>query len=52
MTQCGFKLFKHNVCKNIVSKLSLYKNSKEIKVPKVTAFDVEILFVAKNWDIK
>lgn len=51
-TQCGFKLFKHNVCKNIVSKLSLYKNSKEIKVPKVTAFDVEILFVAKKLGYK
>lgn len=51
-TQCGFKLFTNHSCKKVVSKLSLYKNAKEIKVPKVTAFDVEILFVAKRLGFK
>lgn len=51
-TQCGFKLFSSVACKKVVSKLSLYKNAKEIKVPKVTAFDVEILFVAKKLGFK
>lgn len=51
-TQCGFKLFSQTSAKKIVSKLSLYRNAKVIKIPKVTAFDVEMLFVAKKLKYK
>lgn len=46
-TQCGFKLFKAAAAKDIFKRLQLYgAESPEISVPKVTAFDVEVLFVA------
>ncbi|PIR43561.1 glycosyl transferase [candidate division WWE3 bacterium CG10_big_fil_rev_8_21_14_0_10_32_10] len=45
-TQCGFKLFTNISAKNIISKMKLYDSAEEINVPKVTAFDVELLFVA------
>ncbi len=48
-TQCGFKLFKANVAKEVFGLSLLYgDSSKEIKTPKVTAFDVEILYIAKK----
>jgi len=48
-TQCGFKLFKGQVAKEVFSKARLYSDSsKELKVPKVTAYDVEILYIAKK----
>jgi glycosyltransferase involved in cell wall biosynthesis len=48
-TQCGFKLFKTNVSKEVFGYSILYgDSSKELKVPKVTAFDVEILYIAKK----
>lgn len=47
-TQCGFKLFKSEAAKKIISKMKLYENAKQIKVARVSAFDVEILFIAKK----
>ncbi|OGC50299.1 hypothetical protein A2716_03765 [candidate division WWE3 bacterium RIFCSPHIGHO2_01_FULL_40_23] len=48
-TQCGFKLFRGDLAREIFKKSLLYgDSSKELKVPKVTAFDVEILFIAKK----
>lgn len=48
-TQCGFKLFKGELARDVFKKSLLYgDSSKEIKVPKVTAFDLEILFIAKK----
>ena len=52
-TQCGFKLFKQSVAVEIFKKSLLYGDSqKEIRVPKVTAFDVEILFIARKLGYK
>ncbi|PJA40589.1 glycosyl transferase [candidate division WWE3 bacterium CG_4_9_14_3_um_filter_34_6] len=47
-TQCGFKVFKTSVIQNIFKHTKLYGiDDKEIKGAKVSAFDVELLFVAK-----
>lgn len=52
-TQCGFKAFKHDVAKNIFSKLQLYGASHEAQGPMVTAgFDIEVLFLAKQLGYK
>ncbi len=52
-TQCGFKLFKGALARKLFSKSLLYgENTKEVKVPKVTAFDVEILFLARKMKAK
>lgn len=52
-TQCGFKLFKAAAAKDIFARLKLYGDeAKEAAVPKVTAFDVEVLFVAKKLGYK
>lgn len=52
-TQCGFKLFKGDEARVIFNKLILFGDSAEIvKYPKVTAFDVEVLVVAKNMKMK
>lgn len=49
-TQCGFKCFKNKVAKEIFSNLKIYaKKGKEISGGRVTAFDVEVLFLAKKW---
>ena len=48
-TQCGFKLFKTEVAQDIFKHTLLYSiNDPEIKGGRVSAFDVEILFVAKK----
>jgi glycosyltransferase involved in cell wall biosynthesis len=47
-TQCGFKLFTREACLSIFSALQLYdESSPELRTPAVTAFDVEVLFVAR-----
>ena len=47
-TQCGFKLFTREACLSIFSALQLYdESSPELQAPAVTAFDVEVLFVAR-----
>ena len=52
-TQCGFKLFKGEEARFVFSKLILFGDSAEIvKYPKVTAFDVEVLVIAKNLGLK
>lgn len=51
-TQCGFKLFTNESAKKIIKKMKLYSDAPEIDVPKVTAFDTEILFVAKKLGYK
>jgi glycosyltransferase involved in cell wall biosynthesis len=46
-TQCGFKLFKNEVAKEVFSRLKLYSGHKQATGSRVTAgFDVELLFVA------
>jgi len=52
-TQCGFKLFKGEEARDIFSRLILFgDSSKIVKYPKVTAFDVEVLVIAKNDNLK
>lgn len=52
-TQCGFKLFKEEPAKKAFSASLLYGDkTTEIKVPKVTAFDVEILFLIRRLGYK
>lgn len=47
-TQCGFKAFKNQVAKDLFSSLLIFKEAKEIKGWKVSAFDVELLFIAQK----
>lgn len=47
-TQAGFKCFKGNVAKDIFSKLKVYGKGQKVKGALVTAFDVELLFLAKK----
>lgn len=52
-TQCGFKLFKAAVAKDILKRLKIYAPvNGEIKHPYLGAFDVEILFLAKKLGYK
>jgi len=52
-TQCGFKLFKGDQARDIFNRLILFgDSSKVVKYPKVTAFDVEVLVIAKNDELK
>jgi glycosyltransferase involved in cell wall biosynthesis len=47
-TQCGFKLFTREACFSIFSALRLYdESSPELAAAAVTAFDVEVLFLAR-----
>lgn len=48
-SQCGFKLFKGKVAKEIFSRLSLYgEEAPEIPFAYTGAFDVEVLFLARK----
>lgn len=51
-TQAGFKCFKSDVAKNIFSQLKVYGKGKKVKGALVTAFDVELLFIAKKMGYK
>lgn len=51
-TQCGFKAFKTSVAKEIFSKLSVITNPKASKGWTVSAFDVELLFLAEKYGNK
>ena len=49
-TQCGFKAFSHEAAQRIFGALRLYADdAKEVQGPAVTAFDVEVLFLARRW---
>lgn len=46
-TQCGFKVFKGSVAHDVFGRLILFgPDTPEIKVPRVSAFDVEVLLIA------
>ena len=47
-TQAGFKCFKSEVAKQLFSQLKVYGKGKKVKGALVTAFDVELLFIAKK----
>ena len=47
-TQAGFKCFKSETAKDLFSHLRVYGHGKQVKGALVTAFDVELLFIAKK----
>lgn len=47
-TQCGFKAFKNDVAKDLFSKLTIFEKLKNAKGWTVSAFDVELLFLAQK----
>ncbi len=52
-TQCGFKLFKKDVARNIFGKLHIYgESAQEIEKAYLGAFDVEVLYLAKKLGYK
>jgi len=51
-TQCGFKSFKTSVAKEIFPKLEIINNAGKIKGWVVSAFDVELLFLAEKFGYK
>ena len=48
-TQCGFKAFKTDVAKIIFPNLQFFKDKSDKKGWRVSAFDVELLFMAQKW---
>ena len=52
-TQCGFKVFSRAALADILPRQRLYENAREVRNARVTAFDVELLYIAKkhNHDI-
>lgn len=46
-TQCGFKLFRREMVNAILDRSLLYRSAGSITGPRVTAFDVELLVVAR-----
>ncbi len=52
-SQCGFKLFKHDVAKEIFGMLKIYGAAAEVRTkPYLGAFDVEVLYLAKKLGYK
>lgn len=51
-TQAGFKCFKGDAAKKLFSMLKVYGKSKQVQGALVTAFDVELLFLAKKHKYK
>ena len=51
-TQAGFKCFKSDVAKDVFAKLKVYGKGKKVQGALVTAFDVELLFIAKKYGYK
>lgn len=51
-TQCGFKAFKTDVAKKIFPSLQFFKDKSDKKGWRVSAFDVELLFMAQKWGYK
>ncbi len=51
-TQCGFKFFTRHALNTILSRTTLYRNSDVVSRPRVTAFDVELLFIARRHHLR
>jgi glycosyltransferase involved in cell wall biosynthesis len=47
-TQCGFKLFRRDAAREILERARLYRPPETVAGPRVTAFDVELLVVARR----
>jgi glycosyltransferase involved in cell wall biosynthesis len=46
-TQCGFKLFRADVARDLLRHTRLYREAQSVSGPRVTAFDVELLTIAR-----
>lgn len=51
-TQCGFKMFRTEVALKIFPELQFFKDTSDKKGWRVSAFDVELLFMAQKWGYK
>lgn len=47
-TQCGFKVFSRDALNDILPRQQLYRNADVVRTPRVTAFDVELLYIARK----
>lgn len=47
-TQCGFKFGRKDAWEQILPLVRLYRDAGEVKQPRVTAFDVELLYIARR----
>jgi glycosyltransferase involved in cell wall biosynthesis len=47
-TQCGFKAFTNDAAQNIFSRTLLHADNGPVSGPRVTGFDVEVLFIARQ----
>jgi dolichyl-phosphate beta-glucosyltransferase len=47
-TQCGFKAFTHEAAQDIFSQTVLHAGDGPVSGPRVTGFDVEVLFIARK----
>jgi glycosyltransferase involved in cell wall biosynthesis len=47
-TQCGFKAFRREAAQEIFSRTILHAGDKPVRGPRVTGFDVEVLFIARK----
>ncbi len=51
-TQCGFKLFRREAIQSILARTKLYADGAQVRGPRVTAFDVELLVIAQRLGFK
>lgn len=51
-TQCGFKMFKRQVAEDLFKRMRVFKEKKRVKGWRVSAFDVELLFLAEKLGFK
>jgi len=51
-TQCGFKALRTDLAKDLFPKLQFFKDKTDNKGWRVSAFDVELLFMAQKWGHK
>ena len=51
-TQCGFKVFRREAAHSILDRTLLYRGGQQVSGPRVTAFDVEFLAVARSLGLK
>lgn len=47
-SQCGFKFFSRGAIEDILPRYRLYRDADIVRMPRVTAFDVELLFIARQ----
>lgn len=47
-TQCGFKFFTREAITTILPRCQLYRDATVVQRPRVTAFDVELLYIARR----